>query len=83
MQGVFFLAGDTSPEVRKKVCQAFVTLVEIRADYLTPFLKNVVMYMLNATQDQDEGVSIEACEFWAAIAETKLCREVVGEFLPQ
>ncbi len=81
-QGIFFLANDPSPDVRKRVCHAFVMLVEIRVDYLIPFIRNVVQFMLHSMQDPDEGVALEACEFWSAIADTNLCIEVLTEFLP-
>mmetsp|Transcript_11007 Transcript_11007/g.15159 ORF Transcript_11007/g.15159 Transcript_11007/m.15159 type:complete len:901 (+) Transcript_11007:157-2859(+) len=82
LQGVFFLASDSSEEVRKGVCHAFVTLVEIRIDYLLPHLRNVIQYMLVQTQDKEETVAMEACEFWSAIAETKYCKDALREFLP-
>jgi transportin-1 len=69
--------------VRREVCHAFVTLTEIRIDFLLPEIRNVVNYILHATQDQDEQVALEACEFWSAIAETKICRQVLEEFLPR
>ena len=82
LQGLFYLSNDSSPEVRKRVCQAFVTLVEVRVDYLMPNIRNIVQFMLHATNDQDDAVSLEACEFWSAIAETKVCKEAVREHLP-
>lgn len=33
-------------------------------------------YMLVRTQDPKEGVALEACEFWLALAEQNVCREV-------
>lgn len=32
--------------------------------------------MLMRTQDQEEGVALEACEFWLSLAEQNVCREV-------
>lgn len=58
-------------------------LVEIRIDYLSHYLPNVVQYMLHATMDKDESVAIEACEFWTAIAETKVCKQVLAPVLPK
>ena len=38
--------------------------------------------MLIRTQDDDEGVALEACEFWLTLAEqTALCIEVLPSFL--
>lgn len=33
-------------------------------------------YMLVRTQDPEEGVALEACEFWLSLAEQNVCREV-------
>ncbi len=55
MKGIFYLANDPTAEVRKKVCQAFVMITEVRVEYLLPFMKDVVRYMIQATQDKDES----------------------------
>lgn len=81
LQGLFYLSGDASADVRKRVCQAFVTLVEVRIDYLMPHIRNIVQYMLHATNDSDPDVALEACEFWSAIAETKVCKDSLREVL--
>lgn len=36
----------------------------------------VEQYMLVRTQDPEEGVALEACEFWLSLAEQNVCREV-------
>lgn len=37
--------------------------------------------MLIRTQDPDEGVALEACEFWLSLAEQEVCREVLPAHL--
>jgi len=39
--------------------------------------------MLIRTQDNDEQVSLEACEFWLSLAEQQVCREVLGPHMEQ
>ena len=40
--------------------------------------------MLLRTQDGDEGVALEACEFWLTLAEQMaICAEVLPPFLPR
>ncbi|CAG8510126.1 25561_t:CDS:10 [Gigaspora rosea] len=78
---LFKRAGDENPEVRKNVCQALVMLLEVRPDKLMPEINNVVEYMLYSTQDQDEQVALEACEFWLAFAEQEELREHLRPFL--
>lgn len=54
IQNLFFLASDEDPEVRKNVCRAIVMLLEVRLDRLVPQMNNIIDYMLQRTQDQDE-----------------------------
>ncbi|XDV20595.1 hypothetical protein PO909_025905 [Leuciscus waleckii] len=77
IENLFALAGDEEPEVRKNVCRALVMLLEVRLDRLLPQMHNIIEYMLQRTQDQDENVALEACEFWLTLAEQPVCKEVL------
>ncbi|KAF5289606.1 hypothetical protein FQR65_LT11797 [Abscondita terminalis] len=81
LTNLFLVATDNDAEVRKNVCRAFVLLLEVRIDRLMPQMHNIIEYMLVRTQDQDESVSLEACEFWLSLAEQHICREVLGPHL--
>ena len=37
--------------------------------------------MLARTQDADEGVSLEACEFWLSLADEPVCKEALEPHL--
>uniref|UniRef100_A0A9J8A5X0 Transportin 1 n=1 Tax=Cyprinus carpio carpio TaxID=630221 RepID=A0A9J8A5X0_CYPCA len=74
---------DEEPEVRKNVCRALVMLLEVRLDRLLPHMHNIIEYMLQRTQDQDENVALEACEFWLTLAEQPVCKEVLSGHLPK
>lgn len=58
-------------------------LLEVRMDRLIPQIDNIIEYMLLRTQDADEGVALEACEFWLSLAEQPICRSVLGNHLTQ
>uniref|UniRef100_A0A8C2FV58 Transportin 1 n=1 Tax=Cyprinus carpio TaxID=7962 RepID=A0A8C2FV58_CYPCA len=77
------LFSDEEPEVRKNVCRALVMLLEVRLDRLLPHMHNIIEYMLQRTQDQDENVALEACEFWLTLAEQPVCKEVLSGHLPK
>uniref|UniRef100_A0A8C4H3T7 Transportin-1 n=1 Tax=Dicentrarchus labrax TaxID=13489 RepID=A0A8C4H3T7_DICLA len=83
IENLFALATDEEPEVRKNVCRALVMLLEVRLDRLLPHMHNIVEYMLQRTQDQDENVALEACEFWLTLAEQPVCKEVLCGHLSQ
>ena len=81
VQGLFSASGDDSPEVRKNVCHALVQLVEVGAADLLPHMHSIVEYMLIRTQDPNEVVSLEACEFWLTLADQTICVEALTPYL--
>lgn len=56
-------------------------LLEVRMDRLIPDIDNIIEYMLIRTQDSDESVALEACEFWLSLAEQPICRNVLANHL--
>lgn len=83
IQNLFFMASDDDPEVRKNVCRAIVMLLEVRIDRLVPQMNSIIDYMLLRTQDSDDAVALEACEFWLSLAEQNICREALQPHLPR
>ncbi|XP_063238810.1 transportin-1 [Bacillus rossius redtenbacheri] len=81
VDNLFHLASDDEPEVRKNVCRALVMLLEVRMDRLIPHMNSIIEYMLLRTQDPDEGVALEACEFWLSLAEQTICKEALSRYL--
>lgn len=43
----------------------------------------LLQYMLQRTQDPDENVALEACEFWLTLAEQPICKEVLSGHVVQ
>ncbi|GAB6026614.1 Transportin-1 [Chamberlinius hualienensis] len=84
LENLFHLASDEEIEVRKNVCRALVMLLDVRLDRLLPHMHNIIEYMLLRTQDSDDSVALEACEFWLSLAEqTTLCQEALLCHLPR
>ncbi|KAK7940263.1 hypothetical protein WMY93_003589 [Mugilogobius chulae] len=83
IESLFALAEDEDCEVRKNVCRALVMLLEVRVDRLIPHMHSLIQYMLQRTQDPDENVALEACEFWLTLAEQPICKEVLSRPLVQ
>eukprot|EP00897_Mesotaenium_endlicherianum_P000797 jgi/Mesen1/10718/ME000090S10178 len=81
-EGLFGLARDPSGEVRKLVCAALVQILELHPQFLHSDLRSIAEYMLQATQDKDPEVALEACEFWSAFCEAGLPAAELREFLP-
>ncbi|XP_038975247.1 transportin-1 isoform X2 [Phoenix dactylifera] len=83
LQGLFVLTHDSSADVRKLVCAAFVQLIEVQPSFLEPHLRNVIEYILQANKDPDDEVALEACEFWSAYCDANLPPDGFREFLPR
>eukprot|EP01132_Coremiostelium_polycephalum_P002456 gene2456-3033_t len=82
LQGIFSLSGDPNYEVRVIVCKSIVRLVEIKIEFLSNYIREVIQFMLHASKDPVEEVALEACEFWSAISNAPNCRELLKDFLP-
>ncbi|KAI0643769.1 ARM repeat-containing protein [Trametes meyenii] len=65
----FKCASDEDSAVQRHVCQALVLLLASRPEKLMPEMANVAEHMLYSTKDKQEGVALEACEFWLTFAE--------------
>lgn len=83
LQHLFNVAFDDEPEVRKNVCRAIVMLLEVCMDRLISQMPQIIEYMLIQTQDVDDTVALEACEFWLSLAEQQICRDVLRPYLPR
>ena len=83
IQSIFHLAGDEDTEVKKNICRALVMLLDVRLDRLFPHMVSIIEYMLVRTQDPEESVALEACEFWLTLAETQICHDVLAPYLPR
>ena len=69
LRGLSLLTQDRDAGVRKEVCTGLVCLLEMRTDVVYPHLSEVTGFMLNATNDEDEAVALEACEFWSVFCD--------------
>lgn len=83
LSGLFSRATDDSLEVRKAVCQALVSLLEMCPNVLLPQMPSLVDYMLFCTQSDDADLALEACEFWLVFAEQDDLREQLRPYLPK
>ena len=83
LQGLFQLAQDPSPAVRKAVCLGLVQLTAMLPEKLEPHLNGIIEYMLASSQDGDESVAVEASEFWSTYPESGLDVGILRPYLPR
>lgn len=81
LECLFSLAEDVDVNVRKHVCSAFVQLLEAYLDRLLPHLPNIIEFMLVRTQDANENISREACEFWLSLSEQPICHQILSPYI--
>ena len=63
LNALFYLASnDSDSDIRRNVCSAFVSLLEVRPDKLLPHLEGVINYTLHCIKDEEEQVASEGCE---------------------
>ncbi|GAX84819.1 hypothetical protein CEUSTIGMA_g12240.t1 [Chlamydomonas eustigma] len=83
LQGLFALAHDNANTVRKEVCSGLVQLLAIQPDRLSPYLYQVIEYMLASNEHADQEVALESCEFWSCFCDAELEPELLRPFLPR
>ncbi|KAG0182044.1 hypothetical protein DFQ28_001171 [Apophysomyces sp. BC1034] len=81
LQGLFSRATDDSPDVRQQICRSLVMVLESRPDKLEPNLQSVIEYMIFSTDDVNEQVALEACDFWPQFADIDDLRECLIPYL--
>lgn len=67
--GLFSLAHDLNPRVRKVVCIGLRYMTELAPSYLESQVVALIDYMIHASQDENEEVALEASEFWSVLPE--------------
>ncbi len=80
---LFRRASDEHPDVRQQVCQCLVMLLGMKTQQLMPAINDVAAFMLYSTQDRDENVALEACEFWLTFAEEEDLQVYLRPILPK
>ncbi|WWC73445.1 uncharacterized protein I206_107415 [Kwoniella pini CBS 10737] len=83
IQALFAKAADESPDIRKCVCASLGLILGTRPDKLVPEMSNVVDYIAFCTQDEDDTVALEACEFWLTFAEDPTLKDQLRPYLPK
>lgn len=56
-------------------------LLEARIEALHPHMRAIILYMILRTQDEDETVALEACEFWLVLADQPICYDALREHI--
>uniref|UniRef100_A0AAZ3S7I0 Transportin-1 n=1 Tax=Oncorhynchus tshawytscha TaxID=74940 RepID=A0AAZ3S7I0_ONCTS len=71
----------SSPKIRSHAIACVNQFIISRTQALMLHIDGFIEYMLQRTQDQDENVALEACEFWLTLAEQPVCKDVLCNHL--
>ena len=76
-------ASDEAAEVRRRVCQSLVLVLDTRPEAIIPEIDNIVKFMLFCIQQEDETIALEACEFWLSFAELNELMEYLQPYVKE
>ncbi|KAH9363586.1 hypothetical protein HPB48_013765 [Haemaphysalis longicornis] len=80
---IFRPAACDTARGRKDVCRNLTLLLDDPAGRLVPYMHKVIEFVMARTQEPDESVAQEACDFWISLAKQPICREVLAPHLPR
>uniref|UniRef100_A0A0N5BDN5 Transportin-1 n=1 Tax=Strongyloides papillosus TaxID=174720 RepID=A0A0N5BDN5_STREA len=81
---LFKLANDNDGEVIKELCKCLTLICETFFDRIVPQLENIMQFMIHKTQDSNEEIALEACEFWLTVTDhAENDKNILGPILPQ
>ncbi|KAI8114465.1 hypothetical protein M9434_002589 [Picochlorum sp. BPE23] len=81
--GLFSLAHHPEAAVRRVVCIGLIHLSELAPSQLEGELSLLIQYMIDAMQDPQHDVAIEASEFWSVFPEAGFDGELLKPFVPR
>uniref|UniRef100_A0A0K0EL49 Transportin-1 n=1 Tax=Strongyloides stercoralis TaxID=6248 RepID=A0A0K0EL49_STRER len=81
---VFQLANDNDNDVIKELCKCLTLICETFFDKIVPQLDNIMKFMIHKTQDVNDDIALEACEFWLTITDhAENDKNILAPILPQ
>lgn len=84
MQHLFQLASDSSEDVRKHVCRAFVHIADVAPQKIVPHMAGLVDYMITQQRNvENTDLALDAAEFWLCVGEDEKLRDCLGPYLPK
>ncbi|KAL1497591.1 hypothetical protein ABEB36_008524 [Hypothenemus hampei] len=81
LRNVIRLADTDDVDLQKYVCHTFVIYVDKQEQSLLPHLHDVIMYLLEKNQHEDQEVSLQACEFWLATTKLPTCKDILTPYI--
>ncbi|KAJ8967113.1 hypothetical protein NQ314_003086 [Rhamnusium bicolor] len=83
LRNVMQLANNGDVELQKYICHTFVIYVENQEETLLPHLHDIICYLIEKCQHEDQEVALQACEFWLATTKLNTCKDILSPYIEQ
>lgn len=81
LRNIIRLANTDDVELQKYICHTFVIYVDKQEESLLPHLHDVIMYLMDKNQHEDQEISLQACEFWLATTKLPTCKDILSPYI--
>jgi hypothetical protein len=81
LAAVYAHRNDVDVAVRKNICKVIVLITDQFPDTVETSMPNIIQFMIEATNDPDPDVSLEACEIWLTVVKQEYCVRVLDPFV--
>ncbi|CAH0555348.1 unnamed protein product [Brassicogethes aeneus] len=78
---VINLANTNDIELQKHVCHTFVIYVDNQEESVLPYFHDVILYLMDKSQSEDQELALQACEFWLATTKLNSCKEILTPYI--
>lgn len=81
MNNLLLILKDDDLDVQKLICQAFVIFVETHNPCILTRISTVIEYVLAKTDNPNDDVPLQACEFWLAFSKVGVCKDIITPYI--
>ncbi|KAJ8966450.1 hypothetical protein NQ317_003196 [Molorchus minor] len=81
LRSIMQLANTSDVDLQKYICHTFVIYVENQEECLLPHLHDIICYLMEKCQHDDQEVALQACEFWLATTKLSTCKDILSPYV--
>ncbi|XP_049823966.1 transportin-2-like [Aethina tumida] len=78
---VMNFANSDDVEMQKNVCHTFLIFVDNQEEAVLPHLHDVIVYLLDKSQSDNQDLALQACEFWLSTTKLSSCKEILSGYI--
>lgn len=81
LRNVMQLANTDDVELQKYICHTFAIYIDNHEESILPHLHDIICYLLEKSNHEDQEVALQACEFWLASTKINTCKEMLTPYI--